>query len=200
MRSHTPIIIGLTGGIGMGKSTIAKQFSYCNISVCDSDKIVHELLNKNGKAVEKVAKLFPEALKNKQIDRKILGQIVFSDKSRLKQLEGILHPLVRQEQEKFIKSARKSRKRIVVLDIPLLFETDSYKRCDYKIVVSTPAFLQKQRVLKRGNMTEAKFNHIIACQMPDSKKRKLADFVIYSGIGKNNSLKMVKKIIAIFQN
>lgn len=194
MKKH-PIIIGLTGSIGMGKTTIAKQFAECGIKTCDSDKIVHDLLGKNGKAAPLIAKLFPSCLENQQINRKTLGKIVFSDNEKLKKLEALLHPLVRKAQDDFIKDARLQKQRIVVLDIPLLFETDSYKRCDYTITVTAPAFLQKQRVLKRANMTEDTLKQILARQMPDSRKRQIADFVILSGIGKNTSLKMVKKII-----
>ena len=196
MKAKLPIIIGLTGGIGMGKSTIAKQFADCGVSVLDSDEIVHQLLGKNGKAVAKVAELFPNTLKENQIDRKILGQIDFADKEKLNQLEEILHPLVREAQEEFIQQARKNKENLIILDIPLLFETDSYKICHYTIVATASESVQKQRVLARPNMTEEKFHRIIAQQMPDKEKCSRADFVINTEFGKDKSLEEVKEILA----
>ncbi|MEI7670068.1 MAG: dephospho-CoA kinase [Pseudomonadota bacterium] len=192
------IIIGLTGSIAMGKTTVAKQFARLGIPVCDSDLIVHKLLAKNGKAVVKVARVFPESLQNDAIDRKILGKLVFGNDEKLKMLENILHPLVRDEQKKFIKQAVIKRKKLVILDIPLLFETKAEERCNYVITVSAPYFLQKQRAMRRKNMTAEKFNNIIKRQMPDWKKRKLSNFVINTGMGKKFSLAMIIKIFNIF--
>ncbi|HEU5046548.1 MAG TPA: dephospho-CoA kinase [Rickettsiales bacterium] len=189
------IILGLTGSIAMGKTTVAKQFAECGVAVCDSDKIVHALLGRRGEAVEKVAKLFPHALEGEIINRTLLGREVFGQKGKLAALEAILHPLVRKHQQIFIRRARGRKKNIVVLDIPLLFETHAEKRCDYVVVVTAPAFLQRQRVLQRMHMTPEKLASILARQMPDSRKRKLADFIVPTGMGKYYSLKAVRAIL-----
>jgi dephospho-CoA kinase len=189
------IIIGLTGSIGMGKSTLAKQFANCGAAVCDSDAVVHRLLGNGGKAVEKVGKLFAGAQKGNAIDRAAVAKEVFANPAKLKQLEAILHPLVRDEQERFIRKARIRKKKIAVLDIPLLFETKGEERCDVTLVASAPAFLQRRRVFMRPQMTEEKFARILAQQMKDSEKRKRADFVVRTGLGKYASLTQVKHIL-----
>jgi dephospho-CoA kinase len=189
------IVIGLTGSISMGKSVAARQFTLCGADVCDSDRLVHRLLGKGGAAVEKVGALFPGALAGEAINRAALGREVFGDPGRLKQLEAILHPMVRRLQEQFLTKARIHRRRVVVLDIPLLFETRAEKRCDCTVVATAPAFLQRQRALRRPGMTREKLARILAQQMPDAQKRKRADFIIFTGIGKYNSLRMVKRIL-----
>lgn len=189
------IILGLTGSIAMGKSTVARQFKACRAAICDSDNIVHKLMGRNGEAVEKVRKLFPESIKNNAVDRKVLGEIVFGNEIKLKQLEAILHPLVRKYQDKFIKRAVIQRKKVVILDIPLLFETHAEKRCDYTVTVSAPVFMQRQRALTRQGMTKERLASILARQMPDSKKRIMADFIVFTGTGKYCSLRMVKGIM-----
>ncbi len=189
------IVIGLTGSIAMGKTTIAKQFARCGAAVLDSDAVVHKLLDENGAAVAEVGRLFPAARKGNAIDRRVLGQEVFGRPEKLRKLEATLHPLVRKAQDDFIRKAAAHKKDIVVLDIPLLFETEGEKRCDYTVLVLSPAFLQKQRALARPHMTEEKLKHILARQMRNSEKIKRADFVVFTGIGKYNSLKMVKRII-----
>lgn len=191
------IVIGLTGGIAMGKSTVAQQFTYCGAAVCDSDAIVHTLLGAGGDAVANVSKLFPDTKTGNAINRKALAKEVFGNREKLLQLEAILHPLVRDYQDRFIQRARTMKRRVAVLDIPLLFETRSEKRFDYVVVASAPAFLQRQRALLRFHMTEEKLINILARQMPDREKRKRADFVILTGNGKYTSLKMVKKIMKI---
>lgn len=190
------IILGLTGSIAMGKTTVAGQFETCGVPVCNSDTLVHSLLGENGEAVKAVGTLFPSARKGSHIDRKILGQEVFNNNIRMKQLEAILHPLVRQHEEKFIRQARIHGKKLVVLDIPLLFETHRQTRCDYTVVVTAPRFLQKQRALTRPHMTEERFKTILDLQMKNSEKLKRADFVIYTGLGKHMSLNMVKGTLA----
>lgn len=190
------IILGLTGSIAMGKTTVAKQFETCGVPISNSDAIVYALLSENGEAVEAVSRLFPAARKSNHIDRKLLGAEVFGDTTKMKQLEAILHPLVRKAEDKFIRQARVRGDKIVVLDIPLLFETHREKRCDYTVVVTAPYFLQKHRALTRRHMTEARFNSILALQMKNSEKIKRADFVVFTGLGRYNSLKMVKEILA----
>lgn len=193
------IILGLTGGIATGKSVIAQQFANYGAAVCDSDALVHRLLAKNGAAVEAVSKAFPGTRKGDAIDRKVLGQQVFGNAEKLKRLEAILHPLVRKSQDEFIKRARIRKTRVVVLDIPLLFETQGEKRCDYTVVASAPKFVQRTRALSRPGMTEEKLANILARQMPEYEKRKRADFVVFTGIGKYTSLKMVQGILHLLK-
>jgi len=190
------IIIGLTGGIGMGKSTVAGQFATFGAKICSADACVHKLIGRQGAAVDKVKKYFPEAVIDNYIDRKILGQIVFTDKEKLNKLENILHPLVREMEDDFIFRESKLGAKIIVLDIPLLFETESHKRVDITVVVSAPKFIQRQRVTARNNMTEEKFERIIASQMQDLEKQRRADFVIKTGLGKSYSFMMVKELLA----
>ena len=172
------LVIGLTGSIGVGKSTVAKQLSRLGWPVHSSDEAVHRLLGKNGKAVKKVAKLFPEALKRNAIDRQIVGQSVFTSPEKLKQLEAVLHPLVEKEEEKLIAKAKKQKIKVVVLEIPLLFETGAEKRCDFVICVTCSKQKQHERVMQRDDMTEEKFRRILKRQMSDAEKRKRADFII----------------------
>jgi dephospho-CoA kinase len=190
------IVIGLTGSIGMGKSTIAAMFARLGAAVCDSDKLVHELLGEKGGAVEEVGKLFPGVREGNSISRIKLGKEVFSHPEKLKMLERILHPMVHHAQDPFIRRARVQDKKLVVLDIPLLFETKGELRCDYTVVAHAPAFLQRQRVLKRPHMSEEKLTRILNRQLPAHEKRKRADFVVPTGLGKYESLKAVKRIIA----
>jgi dephospho-CoA kinase len=193
------IILGLTGGIATGKSTVARQLANLGAAVCDSDTIVHALLKADKFAIEQVSKAFPKARKDNAINRKALALEVFGDDKKLKILEAILHPLVRKYQDAFIQKARRRKVRVVVLDIPLLYETHAEKRCDYVIVASAPAFLQRQRALTRLHMTREKLEHILARQMPEPEKRKRADFIVLTGNGKHASLKMVKNILRLLQ-
>lgn len=189
------IVIGLTGGIGMGKSTVAKQFQLLGAKTCSADACVHKLMGKGGKAVAKIRKYFPSAVKGGEVDRKILGKIVFADKQKLLQLENILHPLVQRMENDFIAKARKLDAKMVILDIPLLFETNGHERVDFTLVVSAPAFIQKQRVMARQGMTAERFEKIIASQMQDLEKRGRADFVISTGLGKGYSFKQAKELV-----
>jgi dephospho-CoA kinase len=197
------IIIGLTGGIGMGKSTVSRQFALLGAKVCNADECVHKLMSAGGAAVPEIEKYFPEAVINSPsprrgegyIDRKTLGQIVFADKKKLKVLENILHPLVQKMENDFILRGKKLGAKLVVLDIPLLFETGREKRVDFTVAVSAPTFIQRQRVMARPGMTAEKFERIIASQMQDLEKRHRADFVIPTGLGKAYSFKIVKEIV-----
>jgi dephospho-CoA kinase len=190
-----PVILGLTGSIGMGKSETARMFRRLGVPVFDADAAVHKLMNKGGAAVDAVSQAFPGVEKDGAIDRKALGGRVFNDKPALKQLEAILHPLVRKSEQAFIKRARMERKPLVVLDIPLLFETGGEGRCDYVAVVSAPPFVQRYRVLARPGMTDERLAQIRAQQMADREKRERADFVIPTGNGKGFALARVKDII-----
>lgn len=190
------IVLGLTGGIAMGKSTVAKQFAKLGAATHNADIEVHRLLGKGGKAVAAVSRLFPEAFLGGAIDRAKLGQIVFHDPAALRRLEAVLHPLVREAEENFVAKARRHGKKIAVLDIPLLFETGADQRVDLTATVTCPLFLQKQRALQRPNMTEEKFRRILAQQMPDREKCARADFIIPTGMGKARSFSVVKRIMA----
>lgn len=185
------IVIGLTGGIGMGKSTVAAQFARLGVKVCNADAIVHRLLAKDGAAVTKIGGLFPGVVQDGAVNRKALGEIVFKDKAKLHELEAVLHPMVIAEENAFVGRERRKGARFVVLDIPLLFETGAEERCDMVVVASAPLFIQKQRVMKRPHMTEEKFQRIIHAQMPDSHKRDMADVVIETGLGKAHSARQV---------
>lgn len=190
------IVLGVTGSIGMGKSTVTRQFAALGARTISADTIVHKLLAKRGKAVRAVAKVFPEVVKNGAVDRKALGKIVFADKKRLAKLEAILHPMVVTEEERFVARHKSKGVKIVVLDIPLLFETGAERRMDRVVVVTAPPSIQRQRVLKRPHMTEEKFKRILKSQMPDIEKRKRADYVVETGQGKAHSFKRVKEIMS----
>ena len=192
------VIIGLTGGIGMGKSTIAHQFAVLGAKTISADACVHTLMSKGGAAVAEVEKYFPSAVKDGAVDRKALGQIVFSDKQKLTILENILHPLVQQMEDDFCIRAKALGAKLVVLDIPLLFETGGEERVDVTVVVSAPKFVQRQRVMKRSAMSAEKFERIIASQMADMEKCQRADFVIPTGLGKAYSFRVVKEIVMSF--
>lgn len=189
------IIIGLTGSIGMGKSTVAKQFAALGAKICSADACVHKLMGRGGGAVAEIKKYFPEAVENNAVDRQVLGKIVFADKSKLVLLENILHPLVREMEDDFIFRQKKLGTKMLVLDIPLLFETNGHERVDFTVVVSAPAFIQRQRVMARKNMTTEKFERIIASQMQDHEKRNRADFIIPTGLGKSYSFRAVKELL-----
>jgi dephospho-CoA kinase len=190
------IILGLTGSVGMGKSTALAMFRRLGVLAHDSDAAVHRLLAPHGAAVAAVAAVFPEALAaDGGIDRAALGRRVFADPAALQRLERILHPLVRQSQDRFLKLARGRRVPLVVLDIPLLFETGGDRRCDRVIVVSASASVQRARVMARPGMTEARFRAILAKQTPDAEKRRRADLVVPSGLGRALTFRRLKRIV-----
>jgi dephospho-CoA kinase len=185
------MVIGLTGSIGMGKTTVARQFAALDAHVCSADAIVHGLMARGGKAVAAIGAAFPGVVKDNAVDRRALGAIVFQDKEKLKRLEHILHPLVAEEELRFINAEAAKGARLAVLEIPLLFETGADERCHATVVVTAPFFLQKQRVMKRPHMTEEKFASIIASQMPDRDKRRLADLVVQTGLGRRHSFQTI---------
>jgi len=187
-------VLGLTGSIGMGKSTVAGQCRYLGAVVSDADATVHRLMAPGGAAFTPIAAKFPQVMENGRINRRKLGQIVFTDDEALHWLEGLLHPLVRAAHLAVIRRARYQRRPWVVLEIPLLYETGAEAICDAVAVVTSPEFIQHQRVMKRAGMTEEKFRQILAKQMPDAEKRRRADAVIETGQGKAFSLKQVKAL------
>jgi dephospho-CoA kinase len=191
------LIIGLTGGIGMGKSTAAKILRGFGLPVYNADHAVHALLKKGGKGVKPVARLFPESEKRGAINRTILGQMVFHHHAKLKQLEKILHPLVRDMEKSFLQKARREKAAAAILEIPLLFETGAQKRCDYTLCVTAARTIQKTRVMNRPGMTEARFNAIVKRQLPDKIKRKMADFVVHTGKSYLDTKQQLAHIIKI---
>jgi dephospho-CoA kinase len=191
-------ILCLTGSVGMGKTTAARMLRSMGIPVHDADAEVHRLLGRGGAAVKAVEAAFPGVKSGRAIDRAALGRIVFVDPAALKRLEAILHPLVRQAERKFLAQSRRERRRLVVLDIPLLYETQGEGRCDGVIVVSAPKAIQHARVLARPGMTKERLAAIEARQMPDRQKRRRADIVIETGLGKRHSLENLRRALARF--
>lgn len=193
------VILGLTGSIAMGKSAAASAFARLGIPVFDSDREVHALLGKKGAVTTAIAENFPGVVEQGVVDRQRLAGQVFGDDKALRLLEGIIHPEVRARQVAFLKRVRGARKPLAVMDIPLLFETGGDAWCDYVAVVSAPLFLQRQRVLRRPGMTARRFDAILEQQMPDREKRRRADFVIPTGLGKGEMVKRVERIAAILK-
>lgn len=179
-------ILGLTGSIGMGKTTAARLLRRMRVPVHDADAAVHRLLGRGGDAVPAVARLFPGVVIKGAVDRQKLGARVFGPgkAAALRRLEAILHPMVQRATLRWIATQARRRTPVVVLDIPLLFESGGAGRCDAVIVVSAPKFLQRQRVLSRPGMTPAKLREILTHQMPDAEKRHRADAVVTSGLGR----------------
>ena len=196
-RRGNGIVIGLTGSVAMGKSTAAAMFRYLGIPVFDADAAVHDLLSARGKALAAVAARFPGVVGPHGVDRKALGAKVFGDAKALADLEAILHPLVHEARGRFLTRAARGRRRIVVLDIPLLFEGVSRHAVDVIAVVSAPAFLQRQRALARPAMTPERLAGILARQWPDARKRAAADAVIPSGLGKRETLRRVRQFLTL---
>jgi dephospho-CoA kinase len=186
-------VIGLTGSIGMGKTTAAQLLKKLGLPVYDADAMIHRLLGPNGAAIPAISTRFPQAVHNGRVDRAALGAEVFANPSALRDLERILHPLARSHQRRFLAQHALAGRRRVVLDIPLLFETGGDKRCDQVLVVTAPAFLQRHRVMRRSGMTEAKLAGIMSRQMSDRAKRAKADVVIPSGLGKSYSLRILQR-------
>lgn len=188
------IVLGLTGSIGMGKSTTAGMFAEAGVPVHDSDEAVHRLYA--GKAAPLVEAAFPGTTVDGVVDRGRLAQRVLGNADALKQLERIVHPLVRADADAFLAGHRAAGRLMAVLDIPLLFETGGRDRVDKVVVVTAPAEVQRDRVLARPGMTEAKFEAILAKQVPDAQKRALADFVVDTGQGLDAAREAVAAIIA----
>lgn len=191
------IVIGLTGSIGMGKSTAADMLRTMGVPVHDSDAAVHGLLARGGAGVAPVAARFPEAFNHKAqaIDRAALGKVIFADDDKRRALEGILHPLVRSAQDAFIRAQQRAGRDMVALDIPLLFETGAEQRVDVTIVVTAPAHIQRQRVLARPGMTEEQFQARLSRQMSDAEKRRRADYVVQTGIGRAHTQRALVCIV-----
>jgi dephospho-CoA kinase len=187
-------ILGLTGSLGMGKSTTAKFFAEEGVPVHDADAAVHRLYE--GGAVALIEAAFPGTTSGGKVDRAKLGQRVLGDAAAMQRLEAIVHPLVRQAEERFLAEAARNGTKVAVLDIPLLFETGGDERCDAVVVASAPAGTQRARVLERPGMTEAKAQALLAKQVPDAEKRARADFIVDSGQGFEAARQQVREILA----
>ena len=193
------IVVGLTGSIGMGKSNAARSLRFLGMPVYDADAEVHRLYAKGGAAVAPIARVFPFAVRDGSVDRAKLSELLRADPGAVARLEKIVHPLVRRIQERFLRAAAMRREPVAVLDIPLLFETGGEKRCDAVIVVSAPAYLQRQRVLRRPGMSGAKLDLLLGRQMPDGEKRRRADFVINTNRGYRETLLELKRILGVLR-
>lgn len=188
------IVLGLTGSIGMGKSTAAKMFADEGVPVHDSDEAVHRLYA--GKAAPLVEAAFPGTVVDGSVDRTLLAAKVLGDPQAMKRLEAIIHPLVRADADAFVARHRAASAPLVVLDIPLLFETGGENRVDRIAVVSAPGEIQRERVLARPGMSEEKLASILARQVPDAEKRRQADFVIDTGGSFEATRSAVQQIVA----
>ena len=188
-----PLLVGLTGSIGMGKTETARMFARLGIPVYDADAAVHRLYEPGGAAVDAVAKTFPGSVNDGRVDRGALAKIIAAETDGFKRLETIVHPLVAREQMKFLEENAGAD--MVVLDIPLLFETGGHARMDAVVVVSAPSHVQRARVLAREGMTEEKLDHILALQMDDEEKRAQAHFVIETDKGLDHAFEQVRKVV-----
>lgn len=191
------MILGLTGSIAMGKTCAAEDFRSLGVPVSDSDATIHELLAGDVEAVTAAAEAFPGVETAGGIDREVLARRVFDDDAALDRLEAILHPMVRRRQREFLSAAAAEGRRLVVLDVPLLFETGSEHRCDAVVVVSAPRKVQEERVLGRPGMSRQRLQSILSRQVPDGEKRRRADFVVETGQGREISLRAIENIVKV---
>jgi len=189
------MIIGLTGSIGMGKSETAKMFARLGVPVFDADATVRALQALGGRALDPIEDAFPGVVKDGALDRDALGKIVFGNPDAKKKLEAIMHPMVAEERIDFFNRAESEGAKMVVLDIPLLFETGGDKACDKVVVVSAPPEIQRERVLARPGMTAEKFDQILKSQTPDDDKRARADYVVESNLGLDHAFRQVEAIV-----
>jgi len=188
-------ILGLTGSIGMGKSTVGKMFARLDVPVYNVDAEIHKLYMPGGAAVEPISKEFPTAVVDGKVERPILSKLVLGNDEAIKRLERIVHPLVGLDRSNFISNAEENGHSMIVIDVPLIFETKGEKNFHKIIVVSAPADVQRARVLARDDMTPEKFESILARQVPDAKKRKLANYIIDTNCSEEDTLIQVQDLI-----
>jgi dephospho-CoA kinase len=193
VKEENMFILGLTGSIGMGKSTTAKMFAEEGVPVHDADAAVHRLYE--GEAVAPIESAFPGSTAGGKVNREKLGQRILGDELAMKRLEHIVHPLVRQAEERFLNEAQEKGAKVALLDIPLLYETAGDKRCDAVVVVSAPADIQRVRAFERPGMSDDKFAAILAKQTPDTEKRRRADFVVDTSKGLEPARAQVRDIL-----
>jgi dephospho-CoA kinase len=188
-------IIGLTGGIGMGKSTAAAAFRRARLPVFDADATVLRLQSKGGAAVAAIGQAFPGVVVDGAVDRPRLRAAAIQNPAAMKTLERIIHPMVRAAENRFLLAARRARARAAVLDIPLLLETGGERRVDLVVVVSAPPSVQRARVRHRRRMTDAQITAIIARQMPDAEKRRRAGVVVHTGLSRYHAIRTINRLI-----
>ncbi len=188
-------VIGLTGGIGMGKSTAAAEFRRRRIPVFDADATVHRLQSPGGAALPPIATAFPGVVSNGVLDRARLRSAL-TDPAALTRLERIIHPLVRRAERQFLARAQAAGRSLVVLDIPLLFETGGDQRVDHVMVTSAPAAVQRARVVARGRMTGAQIDAVLRRQLPDAERRRRADTVIRTGLSRFHAVAQIRRALA----
>ncbi|MBB2203004.1 dephospho-CoA kinase [Gluconacetobacter tumulisoli] len=189
-------VLGLTGGIGMGKSTVARLLRGAGFPVFDADAAVHAMQAPGGRALPAIARLVPGSVRNGVLDRAALRRAVIGDPALMAGLERIIHPLVWQERTRFLEQARRAGHRWAVLDVPLLFETGGDRACDRVVVVSAPVDVQIHRVRRRRHMAAEQIKAVIARQMPDREKRRRADDVILTGLSRGDTTRQVRRLIA----
>lgn len=194
MKKSSTIILGLTGSIGMGKTTTAKMFAKYGIPVWEADTSVHKLYSKEGEAVELFKEKFPSSIVNNEVNRAELKKLINDDERNLKTIETLIHPLVSNDRKRFVKAAEKKNIPLIVLDIPLLFEKGHEKSVDYIVVVSVTKETQRKRVLKRNTMTPEMVEKILGIQMSDAEKRLKADFVIITDTLEKAEIKVLEII------
>jgi dephospho-CoA kinase len=187
------LVFGLTGSIGMGKSTTARLFSEAGVPVYDADATVHKIYE--GEAAPAIEAAFPGTTVNGKVDREKLSAKVVHDAAAMKRLEQIVHPMLHAYRQAFLDQAERSGAEVAVVDVPLLFETGGEKHVDAVVVVSTTPDVQRERILARGNMTAEKLNAILARQLPDSEKRRRADFVVETSHGLDHVRAQIRKIL-----
>lgn len=190
-------ILGLTGSIGMGKSAVARLFRRLGVPVHDADKTIHQLLAGNQQVILMIDGAFSGVVQKGAVDRQALAKKVIGNSSSMALLEKILHPLAQGVEKRFLLHAAAQKQPLVVLDIPLLYETGAEKRCDAVVVVSAPLFVQRARVLKRPGMTEERLEFLSSRQIADGEKRRRADFIVQTGLGFAFSFRAVKKIVKL---
>jgi|TARA_Y100000590_G_scaffold470742_1_gene669126 dephospho-CoA kinase len=189
------LILGLTGSIGMGKSTAADMLRILNVPVHDSDAIVSKLLESDKKVYEKIRRRFPSVIEQGVIKRKKLGDIVFSDNQSRVDLENIIHPFVRMSARRFLRFHSLRSEALVVLDIPLLYETKGELNVDAVLVMTAPEFIRTRRVLSRSGMSIKKFKGIVDSQISDKEKCRRADFIVETGLGKAHTFRSLKRLV-----
>lgn len=188
-------IIGLTGGMAMGKSTAAGHFRRAFIPVFDADRAVHRLEARGGRAVAPIAAAFPGVVRAGAVDRALLRAALHAEPAAITRLEAILHPMVRAEQRRFLAHARRAGRRAAVLDIPLLFETGGERRVDRVVVVSAPEAVQRARLRRRRRMSAADIALLLARQTPEAERRRLADHVVRTGLSRHHTARQVRRLI-----
>ena len=196
MAEKGPFQVALTGSIAMGKSTVSQMFRDEGIPVFDADAAVHEMYAKGGRAVPMIAVHFPDAIVDDAVERMRLSKLVLNDPDAISKLEQLVHPLVHEEQRRFLEAATQAGAPLVLFDIPLLYEGNRTNEFDAVIVVSAPAAVQRERALARPGMTSEKFESILARQVPDKEKCRQADFVISTGVSLDETRLAVKQVIS----